>query len=348
MKNSILFKLSTVLMIMALCIASCGKAPVGDDSGNGNGGNNGGNESNNEDGNNDTPNTELVVPVNLTGEILNPETPVSNTTENNLYYIQAYTIDEEGGFIPYAHELFNKTEDIKITLDEEKQYKFFATMVMDGKQQIKVHDGIYGMPFMSGLTNDFITDNHFDRYGICYGYADQGLAENYSMPSLDRYYGESEIYTINSDNPSPITINMIRTVFGLKVIVENLNQGQLLINMSESPTMKISSPESEISGIFSFDNLNEVFDIDARGKTEFTNEYTQRITVKIKQIDNEGLEIPVSDEVYDFYRNKIRTLKVIIDQGHSNGITVTTETTPMQSDEQGEIEFVGGGGIIRL
>lgn len=352
MKTGKYFKLYAILMMIAMCIASCGKTPVGDDGGDGNGNNNGGNVENGGDGgeggnggNSDIPSTELVVSLNLTGEILNSGAFETKASGNDLYYIQAYTVgDDEYDLIPYAHGLFDTAEGLKITLEKEKQYKFLATMVVDAKNRIKVQDGTYGLPFQAKLSNKFTTGEEFDGYGIRNGNADITQEGYYYMPDLDRYYGESSIYTANPDNAATVDIKMIRTAFGLKVIVENLTEGYLRINMEGAPPMKITYPDTEASGIFSFSTIDEIFDIDAG----FTNQYYNHITVRITQVTSEGLETLVSNVAYDFYRNRMTTLKVIAGQAQSSGVIVTTEDTEMKPDNQDEIEFVGGGDIIPL
>lgn len=355
MKTGILYRFSTILMIAALCIASCTESPVDDGSdgdGNNNGenvedggnDNNGGNEDDGGDGGNtDIPSTQLVVPINLTGEILNPGNIGTRASGNDLYYIQAYTVgNDEEDFMPYAHGLFDNAEGLKIILDKDRQYKFLATMVVDGKNRISIYDGIYGQPFLTGLTNKFVTGEEFDGYNISNGEAEI-LNEGYwYMPDLDRYYGESDIYTADPDNSPAVDIDMIRTVFGLKVTVENLNEGRLIISVDGSPEMEITPPATQTSGIFSFNPLYYIYGM--------RNEvYSESLSVLIKQLTPEGFEIPVSNEIYEFYRNRMTTLKVTLTgEAHSSGVTVTTEDTPMQPDGQGEIEFVGGGTVIPL
>lgn len=350
MKTGILYRFSTIFMIVAMCIASCTESPVDDGNGDGNGNNNdenvddGGNDNDDGDGGNtDIPSTQLVVPINLTGEILNPGDIDSRTPGNDLYYIQAYTVGSgEEEIIPYAHGLFDSGEGLKITLDKDKQYKFLATMVVDGKNRISLKDGIYSQPFMTSLTNKFVTDNEFDGYCIKNGKAEIHQEGYWYMPDIDRYYGESDIYTANPDNTSAVDIDMIRTVFGLKVIAENLKEGRLIISVEGAPEMEIAFPDTETSGIISFNPLYEIYEMR-------NDEYSEHHTVMIKQLTPEGLEIPVINETFEFFRNRMTTLKVTISgEAQSSGVTVTTEDTPMKPDGQGDIEFTGGGDIVPL
>lgn len=346
------FKISAILLTIALCVSSCAKTPVGDEGGDSDGNNNSENVDNGDDEDKDddddivTPSTELVVPLNLTGEILNPGAPMTKASGSDLYYVQAYTVGDNGyDLTPYAHGLFDNVEGLEITLEKEKQYKFFATMVVDAKNRITLWDEIYGLPFNVSLSNKFRMGELFDSYGICYGYANIIPDKFYYMPDLDRYYGESDIYTASPDNTAAVDINMIRTVFGLKVEAGNLTEGQLLVKMNDSPTMTITYPETETSGIFSFGPLAEVYRVDAG----YTSQYSELITVSMVEVTSEGLEISVGGGNYQFYRNMITTLKVTITgESEKCGITVTVENAEMQPDGQEDIEFVGGGTVVPL
>lgn len=76
---------------------------------------------------------------------------------------------------------------------------------------------------------------------------------------------------------------------------------------------------------------------------EMTNNYSEYAMVRISRISN-GETIPVDEKEILFTRNKLTTLKVRIESNmYENGVSITTETSEMLPDNQGEIEFVGGG-----
>lgn len=344
MKTKIFLKLSAVLMIIALCIASCAKSPVddsgGDDTGNGGNGGDGGNDG----GGGTVPSTEVVVQLKCTGEI-----PEMENQSSHLLYIQAYAFqgdyEEEGyyGLKQYAHGLFDKVSDITIPLQKDWKYRFFATIVADGKDRIANNNGVYGLPFKTSLTNTFVFTDEFDSYGITGSEAELAVSGVFSRPDIDRYYGETEIYTVNPDSPSPVVVSIVRATFGLKVKVNNLTEGKLHIKTEGSPVATISYPETEVSYIFSAMYICSAFYEDAEGKTEFTKNYTEDINVNITYENADGLEIPVKQEDYSFRRNEYTNLEVTVSgSAVGSGFEINVEQTEMEDDGR-EIEFTGGG-----
>ena len=165
----------------------------------------------------------------------------------------------------------------------------------------------------------------------------------FSRPDIDRYYGETGIYTVNPDFPSPVVVSIVRATFGLKVKVNNLTEGKLHIKTEGSPVATISYPETEVSYIFSAMYICSAFYEDAEGKTEFTNEYTERINVNITYENADGLEIPVKQEDYSFSRNEYTNLEVTVSgSAVGSGFEINVEQTKMEDDGR-EIEFTGGG-----
>lgn len=342
MKTKIFLKLSAVLMIIALCIASCAKSPVddsgGDDTGNGGNGGDGGNDG----GGGTVPSTEVVVQLKCTGEI-----PEMENQSSHLLYIQAYTVTNHVGndydLTPYAHGLFDKASDIAITLKKDEEYQFFATIVAEGKDRIANNNGVYGLPFGTSLTNTFVFTGEFNSYGITGSEAEIAGSGVFSRPDIDRYYGETGIYTVNPDSPSPVVVSIVRATFGLKVKVNNLTEGKLHIKTEGSPVATISYPETEVSYIFSAMYIYSAFYEDAEGKTEFTKNYTEDINVSITYENAEGLEIPVEQDDYLFRRNEYTNLEVTVSgSAVGSGFEINVEQTEMEDDGR-EIEFTGGG-----
>lgn len=325
-KNIIGF--SAALMIAASCITSCSK--ITDDTAD------------------KAEGKEIIVPLKFGGEIANlGNTPLSRASGNDMLYIQAYTIDENDKDVAYAHGLFDGTTDIKIALREGDRYNFFATLVKDGKNRIYMNEeGRWGSPFYTTLTNSFIIDNDLYGYDISHGSADllggeYGVYRNY--PDIDRYYGIYESYMANSANTEPVNINMLRTVFGLNVITEDFTDGRLVFELNEEEVLEITYPQTEASKIFSLQRLDYAFQEDAEGKTEYTNYYKEYIPVKVTRFNSANDEIPVDEQVIEFTRNMMTTLKVrIYSDMYENGISITTENTEM-IDSGEEVEFVGGG-----
>lgn len=325
-KNIIGF--SAALMIAASCITSCSK--ITDDTAD------------------KAEGKEIIVPLKFGGEIANlGNTPLSRASGNDMLYIQTYTIDENNYETAYAHGLFDDISDIKIALKEGDRYTFLATLVKDGKNRIyKNEDGSFSTPFNTNLTNSFIIDNDFYRSEIDYGYANLVGGEYGTFrinPDIDRYYGIYESYMANSANTEPVNINMLRTVFGLNVITENFTDGRLVFELNGEEAFEVTAPQTEVSKIFSLRRLDYAYQEDAQGKTDYTNYYKEYITVKVTRFNSANDEIPIDEQVIEFTRNMMTTLKIRIQSDmYENGISITTENTEM-IDSGEEVEFVGGG-----
>lgn len=329
-KNIIGF--SAALMIAASCITSCSK--ITDDTAD------------------KAEGKEIIVPLKFGGEIANlGNTPLSRASGNDMLYIQAYHLDEYDNMTCYAHGLFDDmTGDINIALKEGSKYGFIATLVKDCKDRIyKDEDGRFREPFNAPLTNKFIFD-YFDEYSIKRGTAYlQNVEEGYDTyrqyPDLDRYYGISPIYTATSENTSPVAINLMRCVFGLKVTTVDFTDGRLVIQFNGEKVMEITAPQAEAEKIFSLRWLDDAYNSDAQGGTvaDYTNNYGEYIRVRITRFNSANDEIPVGEQEVFVTRNMMTTLKVTIKSDmYENGMSITTENTEM-IDSGEEVEFVGGG-----
>lgn len=293
----------------------------------------------------DSDSKEVIVPLSFSGEVLDMgTTPLSRAAGNDLLYIQVCKLLEDGYAQPYAHGLFDDFGDKTIALKAEDKYLFYATIVKDGKNRIYNYENHYSTPFDTDLTNKFVVDGNFSIWELMRGSADLVDMGYFEKPDVDRYFGVSELYTVNPKDIQPVNINLLRTVFGVKVVTEGFTSGDLLIEVSGAPQMIISAPQTEITKIFSLSDLNEANNQDMNYVTgEMTNNYTEYAMVRILRISN-GETIPVDEKEILFTRNMLTTLKVRIESNlYENGVSITTETDEMLPDDQDEIEFVGGG-----
>ena len=101
---------------------------------------------------------EYVVSLGMAGEILEiEESPLSKAEgSNDLYGVQVYSKTATTEYTPYAYGLFDNTADMTIRLLAGYEYKFVATMVVDGKEKISFnsYDNSYGAPFENIPFND--------------------------------------------------------------------------------------------------------------------------------------------------------------------------------------------------
>ena len=246
-----------------------------------------------------------------------------------------------------AHGLFDNVDNLKISLDKDMEYMFYATMIVDGKNKIgKNYDGIYGKPFMSSLTNKFVKEQTFDTYYIWNGGTDMADGSYYTRPATDRYFGLTDAYDPDSKTPSPVVINTVRSVFGVNVKVKNLSEGEVSVALLESPPFIITASRPEASGLFTLSDLKEAFFTDAFGKTDITNEYCEDINVVVMQ-EVDGKDTPVVYEEMSFRRNMMNNIEITIPEISEGKIQVSVEETEMEDDPQEEINFAGGGSVIK-
>ena len=306
-------KILSAIVLVPLAVAGCTKSSMSPDS--------------------EKEAKEYIVTLACGGEI--KDVTVSDLTKadesNDLYGVQVYSrpAQSEDAYKPYAYGLFDSMEGREIKLLEGYEYKFVATMVKDGKEMLKSYDDCYNLPFFlhpvdksTKIASLFV----YDAANYFYSLADGTtyLGENkgnaiFDHPNTDRYYGETEGY-IPSES-GKVSISMKRTVFGLKVKAEKLTEGRLSIAMKEAPSMTITSPDSEIQDIFTFDNVRDAW---------ATDNYKESIEVSFAWTKADGVVVPIATQTFDFYRNKLTTITVeVSDKSEDNGVGVEMEDGSM-------------------
>lgn len=189
-----------------------------------------------------------TVSLSLGGDFISTsETPLGRVEETlkKIYGINVYIKkDGEKDYIHHAYGLFDNIGDMTISLSTGYRYKFECTVVKDDKDILYCKDNMYSTPFEKGndpssipltytlLENKFIS-SPTAYYGLSYLYRGEanvmkdGNMMGMSYPRLDRYYGELNDYAPSSNEK--ITINLKRTVFGLKFVVVPPLEGTLVI-----------------------------------------------------------------------------------------------------------------------
>lgn len=275
---------------------------------------------------------EYIVSLGFTGEISVSESPLSRASGNDLYGIHVMscpTTSETNSYTSYAYGLFDDLTKMNIKLIEGYKYKFIATMVVDGKNDIWLHpNGLYQDPFKMELKNVFEFSTTRSGEGLGKGESDTGGSTTYQRPNTDRYYGECSEY-IPVEN-GEVTIDMKRTSFGLKVIAENLTEGTLNIKIDYAPEMNITNPETEIEDIFTFYYVKNAYAIE---------DYSETANVNLTWTKSDGATIPLGEHAITFKRNKKTIITVkISDISKENNINITLENEEMTDGENITIE----------
>ena len=275
-------------------------------------------------GNNSPSAKEYVMSIGLSGEITGVTiTDLTKAGSSDLYGIQVYSSFENQGYKPYAYGLFTSLSGLSIRLLEGYQYKFEATLIIDGKDRIKHYSSGYSYPFKFRVATTgaeigpafiYATDSWMNNlgYGITAGYEYSNLMY---FADIDRYYGELSGYTPSEGGK--VTIDMKRTAYCMKVIAEGLTEGSLTVTCSESPDLVITSPEKEKESIYSFKDIRAAWEKD---------DYSVSRTMSFVWTKADGTTVPVATQAFEFYRNKRTTINVkVIDDGHDIGVGVNTE-----------------------
>ena len=186
--------------------------------------------------------------------------PLTRGNDNNdLYGIQVYSapIDENSTstiWTPFAYGLYDDVSNVSISLLKGFKYKFEASMVVDGKNKLRLYSDGYSSPFLKyglnysclNVTNGFIysSANYISdcNKGLCDGATYlKGEPDSYNHPNTERYYGIFEGYVPEESSNDKVKIHMKRTSFGAKFIAQGklATAGQLEINMVEAPVVLI-------------------------------------------------------------------------------------------------------------
>lgn len=142
---------------------------------------------------------------------------------------------------------------------------------------------------------------------------------NYRRPEIDRYYGVYENYK-PIENGS-VSINMLRTVFGVKVVTENLTEGTLDIKIKDTPGLQIKYPSTEAENIYS---LYELY------KTVTNKEYSETIETIISWTREDGVVVPMGTHNITYKRNRQTIITVNVeDASQENALSLSLEDEEM-------------------
>lgn len=271
----------------------------------------------NEDSVPETP-KECIVSLSFKGDIINTvESPLTRAESNDLYYIGVGIIQEDGGYVSYAHGLFDDVSAMKIKLTSKQKYRFSAIIVKNGKEKIHHTNQRYSAPFDCDLNNEFIYEDKSGLYDFIFTLSD---GENYRIPNIDFYISmNNKDYTaVENGN---VSIYMLRHSFGAKFIADNLTEGSLKIALScdsryseqyKSPTISIDYPNTTVE---------DIFYLDPGTLTDEESDICADLKVSLVWVKGDGTETELGTPVITFKRNKLTTITVRVDKSTENGIS---------------------------
>lgn len=289
---------------------------------------------------------EYIVSFGFSGEITNiEESPLSRAVGNDLYGIQVYSMpaaeNDASKYKPYAYGLFDDKAGMTVKLLEGYKYKFVSTMVVNGKNVVYSYSGGYSDPFYSGSStpvgNSFSYSSDKMLGGLRSGYTTMANTKSAYIPNVERYYGELTAYI--PVESKPVSINMKRVSFGVKVITEGFTEGKITISLKKGASIYIVHPDTEVTDMFTFQNANLYLDPISWTK----DDYTETISVSMTWEKTDGAVTPLINQDITFKRNKLTTVTIKVkDSSINNGVDISNEDTPM--GDGGNITIDAGNG----
>lgn len=303
-------------------------------------------------------NKEYVVSIGVAGEILDvTQVPLSKASGDDLYGIQVYARKTTNdSYTHYAYGLFDDISDLKITLKDGYMYKFVSTCVIKGKDDIYHSQGEndvymhYGLPFRGYLNNTFIySDSKYlsflesgdanlnNKYGI-----------DYSHPTIDRYYGE--VQDFEPAGKENVTIEMLRMVFGAKLIVQPFKEGTLKVSLnvfnSNVATSFVVQPSTEtqilLEEIFSYgdyvtSSLSTIWRFEKISYIGYT--FSHSFDLKIVHIHSDGkVEETVYNKSLSFPRCKMTTVSFKLNESEvDTGNELSSKVNVVLEDKEVEV-----------
>lgn len=278
---------------------------------------------------------KITVSLGFEGEFQVTESPLSRTTNNDLYYVKASAKNGSQTSPRYIYGLFDDVSDMNIELIENNTYYMSALIVKDGKTKLLNTDGIYNSPFNNISLNKTFTysDSSTDTGSLTNVLLADGNA--YGIPNIDAYLNSSSNeYT--AQEGEDITINMARNSFGAKFIAEKLTDGTLKVSLKAegvsgdagktfySPTFELTQSNLFTDQIFLMPQITT--------STTQNPQVYANLSVICTWVKSNGDEVNLGSPVITFERNKKTTIKIKVAQDVENGINFTY----MDNEEMGD------------
>lgn len=276
----------------------------------------------------------VTVQLGMGGELDVTYEPMTRGNDNNdLYGIQVYSApkdQENPSWSYYAYGLFDDVNDLTVSLLKGFQYKFVATMVVDGKSKITNYStNKYSYPFYvlgqeSGrklLDNKFTygAGSHISDIGSGYSYLIEGSSnESYYRPNTDRYYGELVGYVPEDSSNDKAKIKMVRTSFQATFQAKGklAVTGQLEILMDDAPAVVLDlANEKKHSDYYTFQYVKKAHDN--------KNSYEEKIDVSInwyyQNEDGSTVTVPLGTHKITYPRVQNTVLHINLENTNIDG-----------------------------
>lgn len=186
-----------------------------------------------------------------------PLTKAVEVDSNDLLLVNIYEQSQTEGYHQSAYGTFNHLENLKLTLKKGNIYHFKVTFVKNAKQYLRwLNDSTYywnASNTSAKVLNRVVWNSWNDaNYSATeYRIYLSTYNEAFSMPILDRYYGQNMNYS-PTENGS-INIDLRRIIVGIKFNITGLTTGKLNISINGAPEITIHS-----DSVYSPDNIYQM------------------------------------------------------------------------------------------
>lgn len=250
----------------------------------------------------------ITANISLGGEILSvyQEPMTKDLDDNDLTGIQIYTVSGDVEETPYAWGLFDDVSNISVKLKKGQEYVFEATSIIDCKDRIgfmEVDEGMwYGHPFSKIMTNK-IDISSTEHLSSLYSSEVSLIEGTFIYSNVDKFYCRENL-SFNGDKN--IELYMNRMSFGIKVVLNNLGSGKLIIESEDMRKITINKGE-DFDSIFTMPlDYNSGWDEENWKKDDYSIEKTLAF---IYQNEN-GEKEQIASQKIKFTRNKKTVIEV--------------------------------------
>lgn len=237
---------------------------------------------------------EITIGISTQSEGITYEPLGSKSVESgDLIAMQIFQV-EDGTETPYAQGLFESLDGLSFKGTSGATYKVVSTIVKDGVNTIEKSDDIYAKPFESATSSEF-TYTTEEMEGISTSTATLTDGEEYTVPSIDRYYGLTS-KLVTADDAS-ISISLKRMSFGFAIDADDQITSDFIVSIAGAPEVTFTSEDDFF--IFSHSDIVAAYEFD-----ESDESYSETLDVVITTSDNASY----FDGEISFQRNKLATV----------------------------------------
>ncbi len=273
----------------------------------------------------------ILESVEFSSEALMTRT--GNEELHNLYQIQIWYYPQGStSKSPYAYGLFDDTSLATFELIKGYTYSFAVAVYTDGANKLSSFGGYttykYGNKHrFTTISNEAVYDSSNSlEVNNPSGIILKGSNE-YTIPRIEKFYGVLD--NIEVTEPINVSIDCKRVSFGLRVNVNNLTKGSILMENSSMGDITLTPEKTSFESIYSFYTsstaLKEGYD---RGYGYPTKIYYVR--------EDDMKELLYTLNEYQFRINQISNLTINLKSQDSDkttgGVSVTLDSQPYTGD----------------